>query len=672
MAELPRGSMLETRRGGPDVLRTLVKDFFSESQSGYIRIERIPKERLPRIGQIIISNGEPLSAIHEQEAIHLGIDALIEIEEDAMHIDAILTIIGEVDIAHIDSQFPDARLNIETVWSGDLPKGVGDRWWLKREVREATWSKANEHILAEYDNVVEAPEFIQRAAAVRRAKMKGELCGELTPGQVLLLDARDNHNSFRLAAELALLGRPVLVLSRLPKERLVVEFGLPSNSCWWLTERPGGIDQACGARLEDITRTITDFLCGNLRAIVVLDGLEFLASVHGVERTFGFLRRLADTFHDSDDALMLPVDLLAWEEKERHLLTREAETVGSAQVAFWLEDSDALATHPLCAPPSDEEVAWIEAALKTAENVRQAAQPDSTSEVAIGAANRFSAGDFAQEWLREEAPVNEVASSDSDDEDWVPTFHSAQSGESITAEVLATLDAEEEERKDDLTTMGDDVEEALPARSQPRRPHRLGKRREIRAIATQELAGHEHRRNELSAAAESADKVDENTLERKSSLLDNRLAKAKQTLEAIGVASSQASQRIDGATLPVSSEDVERVRYLSEWHQAVVAGKGNRSAMLPEPEDAPNTWSAAVENVRHPLHADEVASAAAISPLISRPGVEVEISDKGRASAQRNQKDMSIAAVTRRIARTDEERFTAGKIVTDLGELEGA
>ena len=219
-------------------------------------------------------------------------------------------------------------MNIETVWSGDLPKGVGDRWWLKREVREATWSKANEHILAEYDNVVEAPEFIQRAAAVRRAKMKGELCGELTPGQVLLLDARDNHNSFRLAAELALLGRPVLVLSRLPKERLVVEFGLPSNSCWWLTERPGGIDQACGARLEDITRTITDFLCGNLRAIVVLDGLEFLASVHGVERTFGFLRRLADTFHDSDDALMLPVDLLAWDEKERHLLTREAETVG--------------------------------------------------------------------------------------------------------------------------------------------------------------------------------------------------------------------------------------------------------------------------------------------------------------------------------------------------------
>ncbi|HIA90525.1 MAG TPA: DUF835 domain-containing protein [Candidatus Poseidoniales archaeon] len=672
MAELPRGTMLETRRGGPDVLRTLVKDFFSDSQDGYIRIERLPKERLPRIGQLIISNGEPLSAIHEQEAINLGVDALIEIEEDAMHIDSILTIIGDVDIAHIDSQFPDARLNIETVWTGKLPESVGERWWLTREVREATWSKATEHILPEYENVVEAPEFIQRAAALRRAKMKGELCGELTPGQVLLLDARDNHNSFRLAAELALLGRPVLILSRLPKERLVVEFGLPSDSCWWLTERPGGIDRACGARLEDITRTINDFLWGNLRAIVVLDGLEFLASVHGVERTFSFIRRLADTFHDSDDALMIPVDLLAWEEKERHLLTREAETVGSAQVAFWLEDSDALATHPLCAPPSDEEVAWIEAALQTAENVRQAAQSSDESEVAIGAANRFSAGEFAQEWLREGSIASEVASDDGADEDWVPTFRSAQSGAAITAEVLAEIDAEEGDSKEDLTSTGERVEQELAIPPQPRRPHRLGKRREIRVTAAKELAGHEHRRNELGAAAASAGEVDETTLERKSSLLDDRLAKAKKALQAIGVASSKASVRIAGKTLPVSGKDVERNRSLGEWHQAVVAGKGNRLARLPEPEDAPNSWSAAVDNVRHPLHADEEASATALSPLISRPGVEVKTSDKGRDSAQRTQKDMSMTAVARRIARVDEKLFTTGKIVTDLNKLEGA
>jgi hypothetical protein len=672
MAELPRGTMIETRRGGPDVLRTLVMDFLSQSQDGYIRIERIPKDRLPRVGQIIISNGEPLSAIHEQEVINLGVDALIELEEDAMHIDSIITIIGEVDIAHIDSLFPDARLNIETEWSGSLPESAGGRWWLNREVREATWSKASEHILSEYENVVEAPEFIQRAAAVRRARMKGELSDELTPGQVLLLDARDNRNSFRLAAELALLGRPLLVMSRLPKEHLVVEFGLPNDSCWWLTERPGGIDQACGARLEDITSTITEFLQGNLRAIVVLDGLEFLASVHGVERTFGFLRRLADTFHDSDDAMMIPVDLMAWEEKERHLLTREAETVGSAQVEFWIEDSDALATHPLCAPPSDEEVAWIEAALETAENVRQAAHPSDVKEVAIGSANRFSAGEFAQEWLQDEIPQDEKSSTDSPDEDWEPTFHSAQSGAAITAEVLAVIDSDEDDSIEGLATVSEDADQEPPTRSQPRRPHRLGKRREIQASSTKELAGHELKRNELNAAASSASGVDESSLERKSSLLDDRLAKAKKTLEAIGIASSDASDRIAETTLPTSGKDIERVRNISEWHQAVVAGKGNRRPTLPEPEDAPDSWSAAVENVRNPLHTDEVAIAAALSPLVSRPGVEVDISDKGRDSAQRGQKDMSITAVVKRIASADEKVFASGTIYTDISELEGA
>ena len=65
-------------------------------------------------------------------------------------------------------------------------------------------------------------------------------------------------------------------------------------------------------------------------------------------------------------------------------------------------------------------------------------------------------------------------------------------------------------------------------------------------------------------------------------------------------------------------------------------------------------------------------SAAALGPLVSRPGVEGEISAKGRDSAQRGQKDMSMTAVVRRIANADEKRFTSGKVFTDLSELEGA
>ena len=425
-----------------------------------------------------------------------------------MRVDSLITVISEVDVAHIDSLFPEARLHVDTAWSDKLPQNVGERWWLQREVREATWSKASENFLPEYESVVEAPEFIQRAAAIRRARMDGELCGELTPGQVLLLDATDNQNSFRLASELSRLGRPVLVLSRLPKERLVEDYQLPSESCWWLTERPGGVEQACGARLEDITRTISDFLSGNPRAIVVLDGLEFLSSVHGTERTFGFLRRLVDNFHNSDDALMVPVDLFAWEEKEQRLLLREAEKVGSSQVLQWLDDIDTLATHPLCAPPTEEEKEWIESALKAADEKRKSAQSLTQNEAKIGTANRFSAGDFAQEWLNDTDENKEISSADEPDDNWVPTFHSAKSGEVVEIEHI-------EEENPELEIV--EIEEEIEIVSKPRPPHRLGRRREVRSSTQVDSSEHKLRREGLIAAVESASDLDDSILERKSS-----------------------------------------------------------------------------------------------------------------------------------------------------------
>ena len=664
MAELPRGSVLETRRGGPDVLRTLVRDFFSDSQEGYIRIERKPKDDLPRIGQIILSNGEPLSAIHEQSAVLFSLPALLEIEEDAVFIDALLTVVVDVDVAHIDSLFPDARLHIDTVWSSELPESVGQRWWLNREVRSTTWAKANENSLPEIETVVEAPEFIQRAAEVRRAQMQGELCGELTPGQVLLLDATDNHNSFKLASELALLGRPVLVLSRVHKERLVVEYGLPSESCWWLTERATGEEQSCGAGLEDITRTITDFLWGNLRAIVILDGLEFLASVHGVERTFGFLRRLVDTFHDSDDALMIPVDLLAWEEKDRRLLIRETESASNAQVEFWLADTSNLAMHPLCAPPTDEEVAWIEAALKNADSLRKKATSAGTQDMARGLANRFSAGDFAQEWLQDEDVDVEVPQTDAPADDWVPTFHSAKRDDSLTQSILSSISDEEEESEDEVVM--DENQDEVP---KLRIPHRLGKRREIRTSSKTTTLSHQTRRDELSAAATRANEVDVAILDRKSSLLDNRLAKAKQALHAIEVASSMSAEIINSKQLPISNADIARERKLGEWEQAVSAASSLPANKIPSDPFEHQSWVAAMHNAATP-HSSDLSLPVELGPMTSRPGVEISTETKGRDSATREQKDMSISAISRRVAIADEVRNTTGKVLTNLTDLE--
>ena len=96
-----------------------------------------------------------------------------------------------------------------------------------------------------------------------------------------------------------------------------------------------------------------------------------------------------------------------------------------------------LATHPLCAQPTDEEIAWVESALKTAENMRKEAEALTQKEAPIGSANRFSAEDFAQEWLQEGEGEQNKDVGDATNEDWVPTFHSAQSGEIVEVESIA-------------------------------------------------------------------------------------------------------------------------------------------------------------------------------------------------------------------------------------------
>ena len=45
MVELPQGDVTEVRRGGPESLRILSMDIARLGTSGYIRIERRPKEQ---------------------------------------------------------------------------------------------------------------------------------------------------------------------------------------------------------------------------------------------------------------------------------------------------------------------------------------------------------------------------------------------------------------------------------------------------------------------------------------------------------------------------------------------------------------------------------------------------------------------------------------------------
>lgn len=756
MVELPRGDTIETRRGGPDVLRTLVYDQFNDNGTGYIRIERIPKAGNPRIGQLIIKDGKALAAIHEQMAIIHSVEALVEIEDDALFLETQLTVIKGVDVEMISQLHPEAILQIETKWEDTTSAIEGEHWWQSRKATEIKWAIAAE--LPDYETVVETPEFIQRAAAIKRAKMQGDLAGELLPGRAHLLDAGKTDDAYHLAYELASIGRPLLIISRIARETVSVEFNIPIASCWWLSERPDGAEQSLGPRLEEIGRVVTDFLWGNMRAVVLFDGLEFLSSINGNDRAIGFLRHLTDEFNDSENLLLIPADLLVWPEKYRRMIQREAEPIPAKLVKYWLEDLELLAEHPFCAPPSEEEKKWIEDSLKTAletnnkysseiappvlpspPKVNGLPEVNLETEKHLGLANTFSAGDLAKQWINEEGEEDVVATvtpenlSESDsgapDDDWVPTFHSAASKNPInptdpvlpspaTTDVLnaqpphethssmeegeevelklteipttvlqtlfnhlprgeiisAELEVEDGQIHYELSILQDGVEyeiEITPegflveleveSRLGPREPVILGKRREQK-FSLESTEQYEDSRKQLQAVANSAKEISTKALG-SNSRLNDELSKAKQTLEAVSTASISASEKIGSADLPLSTAEIERMRKIGEWDQvANITSQKVPNIEMVTPSDLPNSWSAAAKHNRKPIITSPDLNAQEDSTLITHhPRSSNAKNRTSRENSRRNQRDMSMNAITNRIAILDEKRMKEEK-----------
>ena len=52
MVELPRGNIIEERRGGAGILATLVNEMIKLNSSGYIRTERTPLKRCRELDKL--------------------------------------------------------------------------------------------------------------------------------------------------------------------------------------------------------------------------------------------------------------------------------------------------------------------------------------------------------------------------------------------------------------------------------------------------------------------------------------------------------------------------------------------------------------------------------------------------------------------------------------------
>ena len=372
--ELPQGDVTEVRRGGPESLRLLSMDMARLGTSGYIRIERRPKEQMPRIGLIVFQEGKPMLALHEADAITMSLEALLDIESDAGMLDALLAIheLPLPDVHQILNLHQEAHFQVD---EQTKQSDGGHQWWSKSKLRASTWSRQER--LPELEVMVEAPEAIRLRSKALMQRFDG-VEKMLRPGDAYFFDSTNPAPLFDLAGHLAVHGRPLFVLARHEIEALNVDHNIPIASSSWLSQN--GDVRSTEPTLENIRRKIDAFLWENLRAVVVLEGIEYLSSIHGDDRIVNFLRDIVDGVRLEDHLFLATGDFNAFPMTTRQHLSRYMTDLEPSVLEHWNLEPDLILDHPLCAPPSEEEKQWIEQQLHLAisSSVSDGISPQST------------------------------------------------------------------------------------------------------------------------------------------------------------------------------------------------------------------------------------------------------------------------------------------------------
>ena len=382
MVELPQGVVIEVRRGGHDALAKLSADMMRLGISGYLRIERRPKNVLPRVSQILILDGQPRLAIHESDLVLGGLEALLEIERDAATLDTLISLIelSNDDAVRVVNLYPDFSL----LELDEKSEKTDKEWWNYVRLESRSWRR--EARLPEPEVIVEAPEYIRQ---LTKAKLQKFDLGQkyLNYGDALLNDGDSPAKLLDLAGILASHGRPILVFSRDETNSLVANHNIPESSCLIVSTVES--KQSILPNSTSISEKINDFLWANKQAIIVITSLEYLISIIDFDIALKMLRDIIDNIRSSDHLLLVHCDLDVMNDQQRHIFMREFETINSIYLESLVMDPESLFEHPICMELTDEELSWIQQQITFSKtgNIEQLTASTTTSGGAINLAD---------------------------------------------------------------------------------------------------------------------------------------------------------------------------------------------------------------------------------------------------------------------------------------------
>lgn len=159
---------------------------------------------------------------------------------------------------------------------------------------------------------------------------------ELITGYAYLVEERRPKESLEVCEKYVSEGARLLVISRDPPQQLLQGSTLMPAKVIWLTNLSGKDRMnptAIGLLMGEIKKFIEQ---SQNRAVILIDGLEYLISLNGFNMMLQFVNQLRDLFITSGAIMIMPFDIRTLDGHEQAYLERDFQVMSCA--SFAIED----------------------------------------------------------------------------------------------------------------------------------------------------------------------------------------------------------------------------------------------------------------------------------------------------------------------------------------------
>ena len=144
------------------------------------------------------------------------------------------------------------------------------------------------------------------------------------PSTIVLIKEKKAEIAYCLFLEELNDGFHGLLVSRTHPDTLRERYGLIKTPIIWLAQK-AGLNHIEPSNLSILQHTIVEFTRKTDRAVIMIDGIEYLISNNPVEKVLKFLYALRDESADREIKILVPVDPAALDTRDLALFERECE-----------------------------------------------------------------------------------------------------------------------------------------------------------------------------------------------------------------------------------------------------------------------------------------------------------------------------------------------------------